>query len=532
MPVLPAGLLVQHVLPSSNHLVIVASLDQASAACPSCEVASSHVHSRYERTLSDLPCQGQPVTLRIEVRRFRCPTPLCPRRTFAERMSGIARPLARRTCRLGEQQRHVGLALGGQAGARLAAKLAMPTSPDTLLRLVRQGDLATPSQPSPRVLAVDDWAWRRGHRYGTVLVDLERNRVVDLLPDRQAETLATWLRQHPCVTVIARDRAGAYADGARQGAPDAVQVADRWHLLRNLGDAVQALADRHGSALRHAAQFTADTQAAVITADAVLPPVTPMPRPATRTQRMSQAAFARRQARYEEAARLQADGVSLSRIAALLGAERKTVRGWLRRGHAPLWSKPKRGGVLAPHAAFLDRRWAEGCHNAAQLWRELVALGFSGRPATVRKWAGQRRATEPHPARASVWQLPSRRRVAHLLMADAATLGEAEHTFVTRVLDAEPNLAEALAVAKRLHRVLRRDASETLTDVLAAAEKTSLAHFAAQLQRDAEAVQAALELPWTTSPAEGQISRIKMLKRTMYGRAGFDLLRARVLHAA
>jgi transposase len=249
---------------------------------------------------------------------------------------------------------------------------------------------------------------------------------------------------------------------------------------------------------------------------------------------MSQAAFARRQARYEEAARLQADGVSLSRIAALLGAERKTVRGWLRRGHAPLWSKPKRGGVLAPHAAFLDRRWAEGCHNAAQLWRELVALGFSGRPGTVRKWAGQRRATEPHPARAlaSVWQLPSRRRVAHLLMADAATLGEAEHTFVTRVLDAEPNLAEALAVAKRLHRVLRRDASETLTDVLAAAEGTSLAHFAAQLQRDAEAVQAALELPWTTSPAEGQISRIKMLKRTMYGRAGFDLLRARVLHAA
>ena len=444
MPILPAGLLVQHVLPSPNHLVIVASLDQASATCPGCEASSSHVHSRYERTLGDLPCQGQPVTLRIAVRRFRCPTPLCPRRTFAERMVGIAQPLARRTCRLGEQQRHVGLALGGQAGARLAAKLAMPTSPDTLLRLVRQGDPATPSPPPPRVLAVDDWAWRRGHRYGTVLVDLERNRVVDLLPDRQAETLAAWLRQHPGVAVIARDRAGAYADGARQGAPDAVQVADRWHLLRNLGDAVQALADRHGGALRRAAQVTADTQAAAIAVHAVAvpPPGIPVPRPPTRAQRTSQAAFARRQARYEEAARLQADGVSLSRIAALLGAERKTVRGWLRRGHAALWSKPKRGGVLAPHAAFLDRRWAEGCHNAAQLWRELVALGFRGRPSTVRKWAGQRRATEPHPATgpASVWQLPSRRRVAHLLMADAATLGEAERAFVTRLLDAEPAL--------------------------------------------------------------------------------------------
>jgi transposase len=534
MPFLPAGLLVQQVLPSLNHLVIVTSLDQPSAACPGCEASSSHVHSRYERMLGDLPCQGQPVTLRVEVRRFRCPNPLCPRRTFAERMVGIAQPLARRTCRLGEQQRHVGLALGGQSGARLAAKLAMPTSPDTLLRLVRQGDPATPSPPPPRVLAVDDWAWRRGHRYGTVLVDLERNRVVDLLPDRQADTLATWLRQHPSVAIIARDRAGAYADGARQGAPDAVQVADRWHLLRNLGDAVQALADRHGGALRRAAQFTADTQAAAIAAHVVPPSEIPVSRPPARAQRTSQASFAARQARYEEAARLQADGVSLSRIAVLLGAERKTVRGWLRRGHAPLWSKPKRSGVLASHAAFLDRRWAEGCRNAAQLWRELVAVGFSGRPSTVRRWAGRRRATEPRPATepAPVWQLPARRRVAHLLMADAAVLGEAEHIFVTRVLEAEPDLAKALAVAKRLHRVLRRDASENLTEVLAAAEGTSLVHFAAQLQRDAKAVQAALELPWTTSPAEGQISRIKMLKRTMYGRAGFDLLRARVLHAA
>ena len=139
---------------------------------------------------------------------------------------------------------------------------------------------------------------------------------------------------------------------------------------------------------------------------------------------------------------------------------------------------------------MLDRRWAEGCRNAAQLWRELVALGFRGRPSTVRNWAGQQRATEPHLTKRPVlvWQLPSRRRVAHLLMADPAKLGETECAFVTRLLDAEPALAEALAVATRLHRVLRRDASESLTDVLTAAEGTSLA----QLQRDAQAVQAAL----------------------------------------
>jgi transposase len=406
-----------------------------------------------------------------------------------------------------------------------------------LLRLVRQGDPAASSPPSPQVLAVDDWAWRRGHRYGTVLVDLERNRVVDLLPDRQAETLAAWLRDHPSVAIIARDRAGAYADGARQGAPNAIQVADRWHLLRNLGDAVQALTDRHVGPLRRAAQHAAVQAAAQITSE-VPAAVTPTPRPMNRMQQASQASLARRQARYEEAAHLRAEGVPIRRIAALLGVERKTARGWLRRGHAPLWHKPKRGGVLAAYAAFLDRRWAEGCCNAAQLWRELVDLGFRGRPGTVRAWAGKRRKAKPtnevpHTAVPTpVWPLPARRRIGQMLMADAPTLNETERAFVARLLDEAPDLAAALAAAKRLHRVLRRDSDESLADVLTAAEATSLADFAIHLRRDLDAVQAAVDLRWTTSPAEGQVNRIKMIKRTMYGRASFDLLRERVLHAA
>lgn len=533
LPLIPAGLTVVQVLPTPDRVTIVAHPRSTTATCPDCSTISQRVHSRYERIVGDLPWQGRPVMLRVQARRFRCLTPFCQRQTFAERLTDVAAVAARRTERLGGLQRHLGLALGGEAGARLAERLAMHTSPDTLLRLVRNAGAAADPPPTPRVLAVDDWAWRRGHRYGTVLVDLERNQVVDLLPDRQAETLAAWLRAHRGVEVIARDRAGAYADGARQGAPEAVQVADRWHLLRNLGAAVHALADRHGTIMRRVVRQV--TEELAVVAAAAAPRPAPSIREPSAAARASQASFARRQARYEEAARLREAGASISRIAALLGAERKTVRRWLRLGHAPLWRKPRRGSLLDAHAAYLDRRWAEGCRNAAQLWRELVGRGFAGRPATVRAWAGRRRSGEPDIARGNhgmTWQLPSASQVARLLTADTDALSAPERAFVERLLAEAPKLAEAIAVAKRLNRLLRRESEESLDQLLADAAGTLLAEFAANLRRDLAAVQAALDTPWTTSPAEGQINRIKTVKRSMYGRAGFQLLRARVLDAA
>ena len=526
---LPKTLEITCVLPAVDQVTIEAGLPRSAVDCPVCGRPSRRLHSRYQRVLHDLPWQGRPATIRITARRFRCLNLECARKTFAERLGSVAPASARRTTRLGDLQRHVAFALGGEAAARLTKRLAIPASPDTLLRMAVRSIKAEIPPPTTKILGVDDWAWRRGHRYGTILVDLERNAVVELLPDRQAETLAVWLRQHPGIEIVARDRAGAYADGIRQGAPNAIQVSDRWHLLRNLGDAVRAVVDRHHGAIQHAAKQFNDSHAEPAN-DTVTPSPT-IPK-ISAAHRRSQDAYGRRRSRYEEAARLRAAGVSISAIAAALGAERKTIRRWLRAGGAPLWSKPPRTSILKPYHAHLECRWAEGCHNASSLWREVVELGFTGRHGVVLQWATARREKKPPVVRRQVQSVPSGCSLARLVMTDPEVLPKAEQGLVLHLLDQVPSLADAIAMAKRLNTLLRRKGSESLSAVLDAAALTPLKEFAAGLRRDIGAIQAALDLPWTTSPVEGQVNRLKMLKRTMYGRAGFQLLRARVLHAA
>lgn len=362
-------------------VTLVVTATSATACCPVCGQRSTRVHSRYNRAVAALPWQGLAVRIHLQTRRWFCPTPSCERRIFAERLPAVVAPYARRTRRLAGVVEAIALALGGEGGARLLDTLGVCASPDALLHALRTTPL--PAVPSPRVLGIDDWAWRRGRRFGTILVDLERHRVVDLLPDRSADAVADWLARHPGVEIVSRDRGGRYADGAARGAPEATQVADRWHLLNNLGAALERFLLHKRAAIRDAATADADT--------------TPAPDPPAAAPRASdpqpwqaRAEMAGRQrheaqvAQYEAIGTLRAHGADIADIARTVGVSRETVYRYLRLPGPPARMRlPRRGTARDPHLPYLLERWLAGCHNGQRLWREIRERGYTNSSANV-----------------------------------------------------------------------------------------------------------------------------------------------------
>jgi transposase len=515
---------------------IVATLEATAprGTCPSCGTWSEAVHSRYQRTIADLPWGGQAVRLHLRVRKFYCRQPACTRRVFTERLPHLVAPYARRTARLESVLRILAFALGGEPGARIVERLGMTASPATLLRLIRR--VTIPEQPAPRVLGVDDWAFRKGHRYGTILVDLEQHQIVELLPARSAEPVVEWLEAHPGVEVVSRDRAPAYAEAARKGAPQAVQVADRWHLIQNVVEALERCLLRFRPALKVAAGMGESL-------------VGPLPSPSEadlvpwqqRAEAASQQRHASKVERYEQMRTLRAAGFTVLDIAQMVGATRRTVYRYLALGGPPERQQPRRSGrrVLSPYEPYLIQRWAEGCRNRSRLFREIRLLGYQHSARTVSLFL-KRLEQEPSasgvaPSRPTVTKVPSARRVASLLVWRKDRLPEEERDYLRRLCDQEPTIALAYDLAQEFADMARERTGQRFEGWLTRATTSGISEldrFARGLTDDRAAVEAGLSLEWSNGQTEGQVNKLKLLKRSMYGRASFDLLRLRLLHAA
>jgi transposase len=571
----PPGSRLDHCALHVENLTIHLAIATPNATCPVCGSDARRVHSRYTRRLADLPCFGRAVRLEVTVRRFSCGRPECPRRIFAERLPGFAEPRARTTARLRRAHESIGCALGGEAGSRLTARLSMTTSPDTLLRRVKR--LQDDSAPPPRLVGIDDWAWRKGQRYGTILVDLERGDIVDLLPDRDAETVKGWLGEHPGIELISRDRSSTYARASAEAAPGAQQVADRWHLLKNLREAIERLFERQsaaiGAAIKAAEAPTQPTCSPVVTDTAEAPPAAELspptspseasaagiepgpsepvepslsrspvePGPESLRVQVRRAKRQRRVGRLEEVHRRHRQGHSERRIARELGMSRKTVRRYLRRESCPDWvpGRPRRSQVDA-HRDWIDARLAEGLTSVVALHRQLTERGLRGSYGSVWRYVSKRlgaagkRDERGDPASPPVPPPPSARQLSFEWVRRPERRKPAEPTRLDAIRAESAELAAALDLADEFAGLIRRRSQGTLSDWLARGEacvNPELRRFAEGIRRDEAAVLAAVTQRWSNGPVEGHINRLKTVKRQMYGRAGFVLLRARVLKA-
>ncbi|WP_284948191.1 ISL3 family transposase [Acidisoma cladoniae] len=493
--------------------------------CPACGCRSKARHSSYWRRLRDLPMHGIPVVVRLRVARLRCREATCDQKIFAEQPAGLAEPLVRRTCQVVDILQALGHAAGGKPAERILSKLGLQASDDTVLHHLKRRSRARSPRASLRVVGIDDWSWTKGQTYGTIMVDLERRRVVDILSDRSSTSTAAWLRAYPGVEVVSRERHGLYAEGARDGAPQAVQVADRFHLLQNLRERIEQQLGRLGRPLRRGASVAAeaaDTRAGL--------------------HGVREDLFAQVRALYDA-------GKTATTICEELGLSHRRVDRWVRLERLP----PRNAIARSPRSPghfhdYLARRSKEGCTLATRLFTEIKGLGYTGcythlarllapwRSKTSSK--GQGNARQPPPSSIPLPRDPTTGRPLSPLTAGALCikprplLSVRQRATVDALKANSPEFVVMRQLAMRFRGILRSRNIDALGRWLKDAHDCriyGMQRFARMLQNDLDAVTNALTLPWSNGQTEGQISRLKTLKRSMYGRAGVELLRARVL---
>jgi transposase len=443
----------------------------------------------------------------VIARRFYCDAVLCGRRIFTERFKELT-PWARRTARLDTIVRHLGLALGGRPAAGFAGRLMIPVSNDTLLRVVRR--CGRPHSPPPSVVGIDDWAWRRNLRYGTIVCDLERRRTIALLPDREPATARAWFDGQQQIEIVARDRGGGYALAAARALPHAVQVADRWHLMENASHALLDAVRKSMRQIRHA------IGAATIN-----------PKLLTSAEQLQYEGYLRREETNAVVVDLAKEGMSIKEIVRRTGHSRKLIRNILRGQRTEVFRV--RQNSLEAHLPWLDEQWAAGQRNGAELWRKLKCLGFRGSLRVVGEWALRRRRSEK--AESALGHAPAARTVARLMTIGRDNLTKAETVTITAIESGVPLLVETREIITAFQSMIRRKCAAELSPWLDRARNSLVASFASGVLKDQSAVAAAITSPWSNGQTEGQITKLKLVKRQMYGRGKLDLLEARVIGA-
>jgi transposase len=570
---LPESITVEAVYPSKTQLTVQIACVRESAACPLCQHSSERIHSSYGRRVADVPCGGRKVMLALTVRKFVCSTETCPRQIFTERLPDLVQSYARMTNRLCEHLQTLGFATCGQLGERLAPKLGMDVSGPTLLRRMRTVSIPPPTRV--RILGIDDWAWKKGQTYGTILVDLERRRTIDLLPDRSTETVVAWLRAHPEIEIVSRDRGTEYAAAARKGAPQARQIADRFHLLKNLREKLKEFMDRKQSFLPELEYHVSDAipaKAQGIKDKSVhelaeaepekhyrsIPP-SPYQRPAGMNydEFQKQVRRDKRSARYAQVRALSQQGMSQRAIARKLKLSRKTVQTFVQAEQYPEMHHRKRGqraSILDPYKSYILGRWQQGCRNSVQLYDEIMARGFKGSSSLLRLFLSELRKKHQKDASASelalgacdktpdgATLLPSQpsmtrpmssTRASWLFVSQPHKLDEKQHGHVERIRQSHRDLERAYQLTQGFVMMLAERREADLDSWLIQAAQSGFPEFKKLvngIRQDYAAVRAAFSSQWSNGQTEAQVNCLKLQKRLVFGRANFDLLRLRVL---
>jgi transposase len=500
----------------------------AEGICPRCGAVSGRVHGRYLRRLADAAIGGVRAVLALVVRRFKCVNVECGTVTFAEQVAGLTSPHARYTPLLRGMLASISVSLAARPGARLAGRLGLPVAKDTLLRMVR----ALPEQPvgQVRVVAVDDFALRKREHYATIIVDLESRRPIEVLRGRESGPLADWLSRHPGIEFVCRDRARAYAEAASLGAPQAQQVADRWHLLHNLGEAVEKTVSSHYGCIK-------STYADLSSADQPEPetPAATLPDRHLDVRGRDRKLAARTTDRYLAVQELLAQGRSLKGISRDLNLDYYSVRRYARASSLEelLAKAIHRVSLLDDYKPYLFQRVTDGCGNALQLFREIHAQGYRGSSSTVGLYVRllKQGAVPAPPPRA----VPRPRKVTKWIMTNPDNLLPDDLLELKQIRAACSELDAAVGHVRAFAVMMRHLHGDRLSEWMHNVRQDdlpALRQFTDGLSYDQDAVTAGLSLPWSSGQAEGHNCRVKLIKRQGYGRANFDLLRQRILNWA